>query len=174
MGLDALRLYDYLTKARRRLLDWVRPLSQEQYTKEFPFGLKTLRATLVEMARAEWIYMTRLAGETVPPREQWPITEATCPTFAELEKAWAALEPRTRSRLGAVADWNQEREWRATASPPGKILYISGTPADIVAQFLFHEVHHRAQVMAMLRQFGIAAQNLDYSGMMFTQREVPA
>ena len=52
MGLDAMRLYDYLTAARYRLLDWVRPISPDQYTKEFPFGLKTVRATLIEMARA--------------------------------------------------------------------------------------------------------------------------
>ena len=118
--------------------------------------------------------MTRLAGETVPPRDQWPITEETCPTFADLEKVWTALEPRTRAALAGVPDWNQQREWRAVGLPPGKALLVSGTPADIVAQFFFHEVHHRAQVMAMLRQFGIAAQNLDYSGLMFTQREVPA
>ncbi|MDR7420441.1 MAG: DinB family protein [Armatimonadota bacterium] len=174
MALDPLRLYEYLTKARRRLLDWVRPLTHEQYTREFPFGLKTVRATLVEMARAEWIYMTRLAGETVPPREQWPITEDRYPTFVDLETAWLALEPRTRATLAAVNDWTQQREWRATVSPPGKILYMSATPADMVAQFLFHEVHHRAQAMAMLRQFGVAAQNLDYSVLMFAQREVPA
>jgi uncharacterized damage-inducible protein DinB len=174
MGLDAMRLYDYLTAARHKLLDWVRPLTQEQYTKEFPFGLKTVRATLIEMARAEWIYMTRLAGETVPPRDQWPITEDRYPAFADLEKAWTALEPRTRAALAGVADWDQRREWQATVSPPGKTLLVAGTPADIAAQFFFHEVHHRAQVMAMLRQFGIAAQNLDYSGLMFTQREVQA
>ena len=32
----------------------------------------------------------------------------------------------------------------------------------IAGQLLFHEVHHRAQVMAMLRQADVAAENLDY------------
>jgi len=31
---------------------------------------------------------------------------------------------------------------------------------------LFHEVHHRAQVMAMLRQVGVAAENVDYAILM--------
>ena len=37
------RVYAIHTQARRRLFDWVRPLSQEQYTRTFPFGLRSLR-----------------------------------------------------------------------------------------------------------------------------------
>ncbi len=37
----------------------------------------------------------------------------------------------------------------------------------IAGQLLFHEVHHRAQVMAMLRQVGVKAENLDYSVLIF-------
>jgi len=36
---------------------------------------------------------------------------------------------------------------------------------------LMHEVHHRAQAMAMLRQLGVAAQNLDYGVFAFKERE---
>ena len=44
---------------------------------------------------------------------------------------------------------------------------LRGTAGGIAAQLLFHEVHHRAQVMAMLRQVGVAAENLDYNNLMF-------
>jgi uncharacterized damage-inducible protein DinB len=174
MALDPVRLYDYLTQTRRKLLEWARPLSQEQYTQEFPFGLKTLRATLLEMARAEWIYTTRIAGTTVPPRDEWPIPEAKQPTFAELEKAWTALEPRTRALFAGIADWNQQRQWQSPVAQPGKRVMMSATLNDLASQFILHEVHHRAQAMAMLRQFGIPAQNLDFSAAMFTRREEPA
>ncbi len=40
-------------------------------------------------------------------------------------------------------------------------------------QMLFHEVHHRAQAMAMLRQLGIEAQNLDCIGFVHRLREEP-
>ena len=44
--MNFVRAYDYLTQARARIFDWIRPLNQEQYTQAFPFGLGTLRATL--------------------------------------------------------------------------------------------------------------------------------
>jgi uncharacterized damage-inducible protein DinB len=56
----------------------------------------------------------------------------------------------------------------------GKTQRVSATAGDLVTQLLFHEVHHRAQAMAMLRLQGIEAQNLDYSGLMFKRTEVPA
>ena len=53
-GLNPVHLYTYLVKAREKLLDWVRPLTLDQYTQEFPLGLKTLRNSLVEIPQAEW------------------------------------------------------------------------------------------------------------------------
>ena len=59
-GLNPVHLYSYLVKAREKLLDWVRPLTLDQYTQEFPLGLKTLRNSLVEIPQAEWTYVQRL------------------------------------------------------------------------------------------------------------------
>ena len=46
------------------------------------------------------------------------------------------------------------------------------TAEGIAGQLLFHEVHHRAQVMAMLRQAGVAAENLDYSGLVWERTPI--
>jgi uncharacterized damage-inducible protein DinB len=172
--MNPVRIYDYLAQARQKLFGWIRPLSQEQYTQEFPFGLKTLRATLVEMARAEWLYMRRLSGEQIPPRAEWPISEEKQPTFGVVEAAWIAQEPRTRALLGGITDWQQQREWPSIMSPPGKRVVMSAPLADLATQMVLHEVHHRAQAMAMLRQLGVAAQNLDYGIFTFARREEPA
>lgn len=170
--MNVVRAYEYLTKARARLFEWVRPLSQEQYTHEFPFALHTLQATMVEMAMAEWLYASRLQRETIPPRDQWPINVKRQPTFPELEAAWTAQVPETRRTLAAITDWETPFEYRV--SQPGKTIVITATPADVATQLCFHEVHHRAQVMAMLRQLGVEAQNLDYSTFMYGRREEPA
>ncbi len=58
---DFVHVYDVLTQARSKLFDWIRPLSQDQYTQEFPISWHTLRATLVEIARGEWRWATILA-----------------------------------------------------------------------------------------------------------------
>lgn len=166
------RAYEGLTLARRRLFDWVRPLNQEQYARQLPIGLHTLRATLVEICRGEWIYSLRLRGETPPPRDEWPISETKQPTFADLEPLWTDQAKRTHALLASIKDWSRPIEYRAPQ--PGKIIHISATAGDIVTQLLFHEVHHRAQAMAMLRTLGVEAQNLDYSLHMFKRREEPA
>jgi uncharacterized damage-inducible protein DinB len=116
----------------------------------------------------------RLRGETPPPRDEWPMTETRLPAFADLEKAWTAEEPRTRALLAGITDWNKEVEWRSPYAPPGKTILMTATRADVVTQMVLHEVHHRAQAMAMLRQLGVPAQNLDYSVFMYRQREEPA
>jgi hypothetical protein len=52
---------------------------------------------------------------------------------------------------------------RADLTPPERWRLTAG---GVGGQILFHEIHHRAQVMVMLRQIGIAAENLDYSILM--------
>ena len=170
--MNPVRAYDYLMLARAKLFDWIRPLSQERYTQEFPFGLHTLRATMVEIAGGEWVYARRLRGEPVPPEEERPIREERLPTFADLEPVWQAQAQRTHALLAAIRDWDQPIEYRV--GRPDKTIVVSVTVGDIATQLCFHEIHHRAQAMAMLRQLGIAAQNLDFSVFMFHRTDLPA
>ncbi len=158
--MNPVRIYEVLTLARHRLFDWMRPLSQEEYTREFAFGLRTLRATMTEIARTELYLSMRLREERLPPWEDWPISETRQPTFSALEAAWAAQAAKTHATLAAVTDWSQFVTTQVTR--PDKILVLTATRDDIATQLLLHEVHHRAQAMAMLRQLGIEAQDLDH------------
>ncbi len=40
--------------------------------------------------------------------------------------------------------------------------HVAASPIKIFTQFAYHEVHHRAQVMAMLRHLSILAGILDF------------
>jgi len=172
-GFTPAAVYEYLEKARATLLDWVRPLTLEQYTKEFPFGKKTIRDTLVEIPLAEWIYGRRLVGEPAPPREQQPFVKYYQTEFAPLEDAWRELADHTRGLLRAERDWARSVEY--IIRPPNRpAVQIHATAGGLATQLICHEVHHRAQVMAMLRQFGISAENLDYSALMVQRTELPA
>jgi len=172
-GLHPAHLYEYLAKAREKLLNWVRPLTLEQYTKEFPLGLKTLRNTLVEIPQAEWLYVQRLRGGDVPLWDERPFARFYKTDFAPLDRAWREQAEETRGTLHEISDWARAVEYEARSSdePPVRIRTTTG---GIASQLLFHEVHHRAQAMAMLRQLGVAAQDLDYSFLMYEWTEVPA
>jgi len=171
-GFSPAEIYEYLFMARQKLLEWVRPLSLEQYTKEFPFGRKTVRDTLVEIPLAEWNYGSRLIGESIPPREQHPIVKYYQTEFAPLEGAWRELADRTRGILREERNWARAVEYiTRPANQPA--IRNRTTAGGVATQMIVHEVHHRAQVMAMLRQLGIPAQNLDYSILMVDRTELP-
>jgi uncharacterized damage-inducible protein DinB len=172
--MEYVHVYDVLTQARQRLFDWVRPLSQEQYTQRFPFGMGSLRTTLIEIARVELVYGMRLREEPLPPPplpDTFPIGETKQPTFADLEKVWTEQAKHTRATLAATKDWTRTVPRRFEQGD--KIVITTASKADIATQMLMHEVHHRAQVMAMLRQFGVEAQNLDYIGFAARREEYP-
>lgn len=171
-GFTPAAIYEYLVEARQKLLDWVRPLTLEQYTREFPFGKKTIRDTLVEIPFAEWSYGTRLTGATHPPRDQHPFVQYYQTDFAALEPAWRELTERTRRILRGERDWKRVVEWRPVVVARPTVM--RSTAGGVATQMLLHEVHHRAQVMAMLRHLGVPAQNLDYSILKFERIEVPA
>lgn len=85
-AIDPAHVYRVQTEARRRLFDWVRPLTQAQYTRPFPFGLATVRATLIEIARTEHFLLLRLTEQPIPPfDDDYPISETRQPRFADLE-----------------------------------------------------------------------------------------
>jgi uncharacterized damage-inducible protein DinB len=42
----------------------------------------------------------------------------------------------------------------------GTLIRVGFTPDTLAFQLFYHEVHHRAQAMAMLRQLGISAEGL--------------
>jgi uncharacterized damage-inducible protein DinB len=133
---------------------------------EFPIGLRTIRNTLVHIAGAEWTYNRRLRGEVVGAPEERPYTSLYTGDLESLERFWVGQAEETRHTLAAVSDWDQSVDYVGIGDD-GREYRQYTTAAGIATQLLFHEIHHRAQVMAMLRQLGVAAENLDFSTLMF-------
>ena len=164
-----LKTYDYLALARQRIFEWVRPLSAEQYAREFPIGLKTLDRTLTHIMISEWMYVQRIQRHSVPPHDQWPFQAERPPPFAALEAAWIKQASRTRTALSAVRDWSAEIEYQVTGDERPTI--VTASPADIFTQLVLHEVHHRAQAMNILRHLGVAAEDIDFNALMYKRRD---
>ena len=167
--MDPLKTYDYLLLARGRIFDWVRPLTSEQYTRQFPIGLGSLARILAHTLSSEWYYVLRMTGSAVPPYDQWPIRDENPPPFAALEAAWKQQAPRTRAALGAVRDGSAELEYEVT-DDEGRRMIVTASPGDIFTQLALHEVHHRAQVLNILRQLGVKVEDIDYNTMTYKRR----
>jgi uncharacterized damage-inducible protein DinB len=166
---DPVKVYDYLTVARGRLLEWVRPLSVADYTREFPFGRRSLSRTLTHVLSSEWYYVQRIEGRAVPEYAHWPIREEEAPAFAALVEAWSRQAEHTRAAIVGVQVWSEPIEYRIM-DDDGRQKIVMTSRGDIVTQLAFHEVHHRAQAMSMLRHLGIAAEDLDYNALTFLRR----
>ena len=166
--MDPVRTYDYLVRARARVLDWVRPLDADAWGREFPIGLGTLARTLTHTLSSEWYYMERMQEHPVPAYEQWPIRDEEPPPFAALEAAWEEQARRTRTALAGDRAWTTEIEYRV--EPEDGPVIVTTSPAEIFTQLAFHEVHHRAQALAILRQLGVAIEGLDFNTMTYRRR----
>ena len=161
---DYVHFFDYMVRARGQLLDWIRAQPAGVYTQKFPIGLGSIQATLVHTAAAEWAYVRRLSGRDASLGES-PFTVEQQPEFEPFASAWAQQVPATRAALANLGDPGRRVEFVSKMGP--KPMRVRASAGGIAGQLMFHEVHHRAQVMAMLRQAGVAAQNLDYSVLMW-------
>lgn len=168
--MQQLKTYDYLTRSRQRVFDWVRPLPAEQYQQDFAIGLGSLARTLTHMLLDEWYYVQRMERNDLPPYAHWPIQAEKSLAFAALERAWAEQAERTRSALQAVRDWSEEFDYRVT-DDEGKLMNVTVSAGDILTHMTVHEAHHRAQVMNMLRHLGVAIEAIDYDAIMHKRRE---
>jgi uncharacterized damage-inducible protein DinB len=158
--IDPVHVYEIQTQARRRLFDWVRPLTQAQYIRPFPFALGTVRATLNEIASTELYLFLRLTEQPIPAFDDYPINETRQPRFTDLEAVWEPQSNAVRAALAETTDW--DRQVTCEIRSPKRFATLTASKAAIATQLLLHEVHHRAQAMAMLRLLGVPAETLDY------------
>ena len=167
--IDFAYFFDYLVTARGKLLEWVREQPAAVYTQTFPIGMGTIRATLLHTASAELGYTRRIGGQPYDPKDS-PFTVERMPDLAPFLAAWDRQRATTRDVLASLGDPNRRIEYVTAAF--GTPTRIRTTAGGAAGQLLFHEIHHRAQVMAMLRQAGVAAENLDYSILVFERSAV--
>ncbi|MEO1129120.1 MAG: DinB family protein [Planctomycetota bacterium] len=168
--MDPLRLHDYLVAARTRLFDWIRPLDGQQYAAEHPIGLGSLARTLHHVKAAEWMYMERIRGRTgpidAPGVENDPeVSAADAMPFDALEAAWRAQSEQVHADLASVSEWDARRVY--TTMWEGRPYAYRASASDIFSQLALHEVHHRAQVLHMLRRTGVATDEIDFNALMW-------
>ena len=163
------RTYDYLVLARARILDAVRALPPDAYTRKTPIAMGSLAVTLTHIMLSEWYYIERINGRDVPDYADWPIKYENPLAFNELEAKWAEQAAATRETLARITDWNAPMEYEVTTDE-GHRERITANKGDCLTQLFFHEIHHRAQAMSILRHLGTPIEDLDYNSMAYTRR----
>lgn len=174
VAMEPLKIYDYLLLSRQRVLKAVGALSPDEYHRRFKFGLKSIAATLTHIMISEWYYIERMLERPVPPYDRWPIKYEDPPEFAVIDKLWREQARNVRAAIEAERDWTRRITWLSFPDDTrgNKRFHISATAGDFFTQLVLHEVHHRAQIMTMLRELGRPLeQDLDYNALMFERVE---
>lgn len=146
---DVRTLIDYNYWATHRVLDAVAALTAEQFTRDLGSSFRSVRDTLSHVHGAEWIWLSRLHGESPTsglPHDRFPDLAATRAAWAETEaglRAW--VDAVGQEELDRVIDY-RFMNGQATASRVGHILQ----------HVVNHGTYHRGQVTTMLRQLDAA------------------
>ena len=127
--------------ANRRLLQAAAALSADQFSKDLRASFGSVRGTLVHIlwGEAGWLHYWKESAFI-------PEFALEFPTVAAVEARWSELEDAQRPLVESLTD-EALRQRRAV----DEYTYTLG---ELIQQTLTHSVHHRGQVVLLLRQLG--------------------
>ena len=141
--LDRLLRHDEWTT--RKLLEICVALNDEQLDREFDIGHRTLRATLNHIVHNVEAWSSLMAGEACERQEN----DSVAGMLRRLSVAYVRLR-RIARNVAETGAWDET--WiDHLESPPRPKSY--GTS---IAHVITHSMHHRAQVLYLLRLSGVS------------------
>lgn len=152
---DVRTLYSYTEWANARIIETLRGMSGEQFTRTIESSFPSLRDTLAHIVMAEWIWLRRWKGESPDAVPAW--TEAG-PSLDTIVDHLRAIEAERRELLDSLRDEDLRRD----------IAYrsIKGDPFTTrldhqLAHVANHSTYHRGQITTMMRQVGVTPPSTD-------------
>jgi uncharacterized damage-inducible protein DinB len=144
---DLQTLLDFNYWARDRVLEAVRTLDAQQYTRDLGNSFPSIRDTLVHIYSAEWVWYSRWQGTSPTSR----LTVDQFPDLDTLEPAWKSLETDIRAFVAGLGDEGLARDvdYKLLSGQPGRSAYW-----QMVQHMVNHGSYHRGQITTMLRQIG--------------------
>ncbi|HLY10183.1 MAG TPA: DinB family protein [Planctomycetota bacterium] len=153
--LETIRLlYDYTHWADGKMLEAVSRLGPEPWTKDLGSSLKSVRDTVVHLASAQWIWLSRWKGES--PKAMW--SPGDFPSQASVREQW----DRVRTDLASFAAAQTEESLHR----PLAYRNLKGDPFSYPLGHLMlhtsnHSTYHRGQVTTLIRQLGAQPVSTD-------------
>ena len=151
---DLERLYDYGYWANKKLFAVVSQLTPEQFTQTVAGSYGSVRNTMVHMLSAEWGWLDRCGGHERGPA----LIAADYLTVESLVETWAHVEGWVRAFLAELKDEELHRNVEYK-NPRGEARLMA--LGELMQHGANHGVHHRGQVVLLLRMLGQVPGNVD-------------
>jgi len=140
--LDRLLKHDAWTSQQLLLL--CQNLSNEEFDREFDIGHRTVRATFLHMIRNVEVWTDLMRGQAV----RAPGGHSVSAMIERLDRASGDLAALARA-VADRGDWDG-RFVDCLDDPP-----IEKTFGGSIAHVITHNMHHRAQLLYLLRRLGV-------------------
>jgi uncharacterized damage-inducible protein DinB len=137
------RYTQYNEWANTQMTEWLAQASEEQFSQEIESSFSTLKATLIHIWNAEYLWLQVLKSE--------PIGAMPSASFegskAELLQAVLETSERFQAYVGGL-----DAAGLAASVPSGSSTLAV---ADIIQHCMNHSTYHRGQLITMGRQAGL-------------------
>ncbi len=160
--LDRLLGHDAWTT--RQLIDRCGALSDEQLDRRIDIGRQTVRATLEHIIANMEIWSALMAGDESSRAAPPGAAQSLDDFHRRLHIAADRLAAVARS-VAARGAWDER--WLDTLDQPPTEKTYGGAIAHVIT----HSMHHRAQLLYMLRKLGVA--NLPEGDVLSWERQLP-
>ncbi|WP_020473331.1 DinB family protein [Zavarzinella formosa] len=148
-----------------RLLNAVRPLTEEQLRQPFAIGQGSVWQSLLHLYAAEYVWLDALKGDehaTLPgdipgrlPGNQ--LGEGGIKGFPELEQKWGVLDKRWDDYLSGLTETSLDETVFKVSTSSGHGLRFGTKRAEILVHVCTHAQYTVAQTVNMIRQAGGAS-----------------
>ena len=153
---DVADLFLYGRWANDRIFEAVARLSDAEFAQEAGGSFGSVKATLLHMYGADWVWMERFQGRS--PRAM-PGDGRQAATLAEVRTKWEPVQEQLRAFV--------LEQTPATLASPLRYTSFAGESftrvmSDALVHLVNHGTYHRGQVVTLLRQLGKTAPATDY------------
>jgi len=148
-------LFDHHRWAMEQVCNAAEPLKDALLDRPVEMGLGSLRKTIQHLAQAEKAWMERIAAPSPAPIQFAEVPKAP----GELLKVLEALHAERNGWLAKQCDESLQTQ-HAYLNTRGE--QFSDRLCDILLHVYNHGVHHRAQIVNMLRHCGVQPLKIDY------------
>lgn len=142
------RLLEHDSWTTRQLLDRCSELSDEQLDRRIDIGHRSIRATLQHIIFNMEAWSALMAGEAVSRSKSRGVSQSVPHLEERLDLAAQRLA-KVAKAVAARSAWD-ERWLDVLDEPPTEKSY-----GGAIAHVITHSMHHRAQLLYMLRQLGL-------------------
>lgn len=132
----------------RALLDCCDRVGDAELDREFSLGPGTIRRTFAHIVRNMEVWTDLMRGDEprLPPMESSPSVGSLKHRLDEIAPLFAETARDVEHRKA----W--EETWLDTVAEPHRVRSLGGT----IGHLITHSMHHRAQLIWMLKQVGVA------------------